>query len=75
MSSIRNRLVVALLPVLACATVAAGIIEQRHVKEPIAAAAGVAMPVGPVFRDASVPAASAVFEGTGYVAYEDIATF
>jgi hypothetical protein len=75
MNSIRNRLVVSLLSVLACAAVAADIVGQQHAKQSTTAAQTAVFSHGATFKDASVPAASEVFSGVAYAASEQAPTF
>ena len=75
MNSIRNRLVVSLLSVLACAAVAADIVGQQHAKQSTAAAQTAVFSHGASFKDSSVPAASEVFRGVEYAASEQAPTF
>jgi len=74
MNSIRNRLVVSLLSVLACAAVAADIVGQQHAKQSTTAAQTAVFSHG-AFKDSSVPAASEVFSGVAYAASEQAPTF
>jgi len=74
MSSIRNRIVVSLLSVLAFAAVAADMVGNNTRQSATATPTTVSSPVAS-FKDPSVPAASVVFEGVEYIATELPAQF
>ena len=69
MSSIRNRIVVSLLSVLAFAAVAADMVGKSTQQSATATPTTVSSQVA-TFKDLSVPEASVVFEGVEYTATE-----
>ena len=74
MSSIRNRIVVSLLSVLAFAAVAADMVG-KNTQQSAAATRTTASPQVATFKDLSVPKASVVFEGVEYTTTELPAQF
>jgi hypothetical protein len=74
MSSIRNRIVVSLLSVLAFAAVAADMVGKNTQQSATATQTTVSSQVA-TFKDLSVPKASVVFEGVEYTTTELPAQF
>ena len=75
MSSFRNRLVVSLLSILACAAIAADMVGKQHSKQSTTAAQAAVFSHDVTFKDSSVPEASVVFRGAEYAASEQAPTF
>lgn len=75
MSSIRNRLVVSLMSVLACAAVTADIVGNRHAIQSTTAAPLTVFSKDVAFKDSSLPAANVVFKGVEYATSEQAPTF
>ena len=75
MTRFRNHLVVAFGAVLACATVAAGMANNRHAEQPHSAISAGSVSASPSFSDPSVPAASVVFPGADNSVSESAPTF
>ena len=75
MSSIRNRLVVSILSVLAFAAVAADIVGKQHHKQSTTAAEVAVFSHYATFTDSSVPVASVVFKDAKYTVVEQAPTF
>ena len=75
MTRVRNHLIAAFGTVLACATVAAGMVDNRQAQQPRSTTSAGSPADSPSFSDPSVPAASVVLRVTDTSVSENAPTF